>query len=71
MLGEDVWPPAVEFYDFLKILDAQEANAAHQQSPEGEEADEDDVNVDDEAASDSSSSSSSAPDVDRNAHSEL
>lgn len=74
MLGEDSWPPAVEFYDFLKIIDAQEPNSAHQRTPEEkedeEEADKEDVIVADETAADFSSGS--RPDsTQSNTHSEL
>lgn len=76
MLGEDSWPPAVEFYDFLKIIDMQEPNSAQQKTPqdeEEEEVDEEDVNVEDETlveeATDSSPSSS--PYTNHNPHSEL
>ncbi len=75
MLGEDSWPPAVDFYDFLKIMDMEEPNSAQNQIPEVEEevdeeeaTEEEDVVV--EAASDSSSSSQT-PDKDLNIHSEL
>nr|XP_020447657.1 thioredoxin domain-containing protein 16 isoform X2 [Monopterus albus] len=68
MLGEDSWPPAVDFYDFLKIMDIQKPRSAQQQTPEEEE--EEEVNVEDdvvvEEATDSSSGSPS-PDT----HSEL
>uniref|UniRef100_A0A4W6DZL2 Thioredoxin domain containing 16 n=1 Tax=Lates calcarifer TaxID=8187 RepID=A0A4W6DZL2_LATCA len=74
MLGEDSWPPAVEFYDFLKIMDMQEPGSTQQQRPkeeeeEQEEVNEEEVNVEDEATD--SSSSSSAPDANPNIHSEL
>ncbi|XP_069568838.1 thioredoxin domain-containing protein 16 isoform X1 [Brachyistius frenatus] len=45
MLGEDNWPPAVDFYDFLKIMDTQEPDSSQQQTPHGEEVDEEEVNV--------------------------
>ncbi|XP_034007082.1 thioredoxin domain-containing protein 16 [Trematomus bernacchii] len=67
MLGEDSWPPAVEFLDFLKIMDVQEPDSAQQQTPEEEEEEEDskeeDVNVDD--------SSSPSDTFHNNPHSEL
>lgn len=77
MLGEESWPPAVEFYDFLKIIDTQEPNSAHQRTPEEKEeeeaVDEEDVNVEDETVVEEAtdSSSSSLPDTNRNTHSEL
>lgn len=37
MLHEDSWPPAADFYDFLKVLDSQEADSAQQQQPPKEE----------------------------------
>ncbi|KAK5847690.1 hypothetical protein PBY51_016798 [Eleginops maclovinus] len=66
-LGEDSWPPAVEFLDFLKIMDMQEPDSAQQQTPEEEEEEEDSkeevVKADD--------SSSSAATFHNNPHSEL
>ncbi|XP_035533559.1 thioredoxin domain-containing protein 16 [Morone saxatilis] len=75
MLGEDNWPPAFDFYDFLKIMDTQEPDSAQQQTPEEEEGvDEEEVNVEEhvvaEEATDSSSSSPT-PDNNPNTHSEL
>ncbi|KAK1876585.1 Thioredoxin domain containing protein 16 [Dissostichus eleginoides] len=67
MLGEDSWPPAVEFLDFLKIMDVQEPDSAQQQTPEEEEEEEDskeeNVNVD--------VSSSPSDTFHNNPHSEL
>ncbi|KAM3584849.1 uncharacterized protein V6R79_000981 [Siganus canaliculatus] len=34
-LGDDSWPPAADFYDFLKIMDLQEPGSLQQQTPEG------------------------------------
>lgn len=47
LLDEDSWPPAFEFYDFLKIMDMQEPDSAQQQTPkeEEEEVNEEEVNV--------------------------
>lgn len=42
LLDEDSWPPAFEFYDFLKIMDMQEPDSAQQQTPKEEE---EEVNV--------------------------
>ncbi|XP_041637424.1 thioredoxin domain-containing protein 16 isoform X2 [Cheilinus undulatus] len=44
MLGDASWPPAFDFYDFLKIMDTQEPEAALKQTP----ADEDDMEKDEE-----------------------
>ncbi|KAJ4924123.1 hypothetical protein JOQ06_000363 [Pogonophryne albipinna] len=65
MLGEDSWPPAVEFLDFLKIMDIQEPDSAQQQTPEEEEEEEDskEEDVDD--------SSSHSDTFHNNPHSEL
>ncbi|KAM6957953.1 thioredoxin domain-containing protein 16 [Tautogolabrus adspersus] len=35
MLGDDSWPPAHDFYDFLKIMDMQEPDSAQQRTPVG------------------------------------
>ncbi|XP_070786853.1 thioredoxin domain-containing protein 16 [Enoplosus armatus] len=75
MLGEDSWPPAVDFYDFLKIMDMQEADSAQQQTPEEEEeVDEEEVNVEEHVVVEKTTdSSSSSPTRDNkpNTHSEL
>ena len=73
MLGEDSWPPAVKFYEFLKIMDTQEPGSARQQAPEEEEEDEEEENMDDDSPSEegTESSSSPAPDATTNTHSEL
>ncbi|XP_044044139.1 thioredoxin domain-containing protein 16 isoform X3 [Siniperca chuatsi] len=68
MLGEDSWPPAVDFYDFLKIMDMHEPDSAQQQTPEEEEQEE--VKVEDGVVVDSSSSSPT-PVNNPNTHSEL
>ncbi|XP_026157574.1 thioredoxin domain-containing protein 16 isoform X2 [Mastacembelus armatus] len=68
MLGEDSWPPAVEFYDFLKFMDMQEPNSAQQQPPEEDEEGQE-VNVKDHVLVDTTESSSTAPVPD--AHYEL
>ncbi|KAI4831341.1 hypothetical protein KUCAC02_000888 [Chaenocephalus aceratus] len=65
MLGEDSWPPAVEFLDFLKIMDIQEPDSAQQQTPEEEEEEEDSKEED---VNDSSSHSDT---FHNNPHSEL
>ncbi|XP_035484357.2 thioredoxin domain-containing protein 16 isoform X1 [Scophthalmus maximus] len=39
ILGEDSWPSAVEFYDFLKVMDTQERSSPQQQAPDLEEED--------------------------------
>nr|XP_019960168.1 PREDICTED: thioredoxin domain-containing protein 16-like [Paralichthys olivaceus] len=74
MLGEDNWPPAVKFYEFLKIMDTQEPGSSRQQEPkEEEEEKEDEENMEGDLSSEEtdSSSSSSAPDATTNTHSEL
>lgn len=67
MLGEGSWPPVVDFYDFLKVIDEQEPGSAQQHAPVEEEDKEDEEEVDvedDEAAEEAteSSFSSSSPD---------
>ncbi|XP_023185203.1 thioredoxin domain-containing protein 16 isoform X2 [Xiphophorus maculatus] len=42
MLGGDSWPPAFEFYDFLKVMDMQEGD---HRPPEEEEVKTEEVNV--------------------------
>lgn len=42
MLGGDSWPPAFEFYDFLKVMDMQEVD---HRPPEEEEVKTEEVNV--------------------------
>ncbi|XP_061128390.1 thioredoxin domain-containing protein 16 isoform X1 [Syngnathus typhle] len=37
MLGKDDWPPSVEFYDFLKIMDEEEPGFAKQRGPKKQE----------------------------------
>ncbi|KAF3706348.1 Thioredoxin domain-containing protein 16 Precursor [Channa argus] len=75
MLGKDSWPPAVDFYDFLEIIDLQELGSAKQQTPAEEEINEEDAIVEDgvvvEETSESSSSSPPPPDTNLNTHSEL
>ncbi|XP_039998342.1 thioredoxin domain-containing protein 16 [Xiphias gladius] len=77
MLAKDSWPPAVKFYDFLKIMDTQEPGSTKQQTPkeeEEEEGDEEEVNAEEDlvvAEATDSSSSSAAPDANPNTHSEL
>ncbi|XP_022602210.1 thioredoxin domain-containing protein 16 [Seriola dumerili] len=86
MLAEDSWPPAVKFYDFLKVMDAQEPGSTQQQTPkekeeEEEEEEEEVVGEEEEEANvgnnlvveeaTDSSSSSAAPDANPNPHSEL
>ncbi|KAI3366068.1 hypothetical protein L3Q82_009884, partial [Scortum barcoo] len=77
MLGEDSWPPAFDFYDFLKIMDMQEPDSAQQQTPEedeDEDEEEEEVNAEEGAAVDEAaraSSSPPAPDNNQNTHSEL
>lgn len=34
MLGEDSWPPAVDFYDFLKLMDEQEPTSEEEEDEE-------------------------------------
>ncbi|KAF1371668.1 hypothetical protein PFLUV_G00270840 [Perca fluviatilis] len=76
LLGEDSWPPAVKFYDFLKIMDMQEPNSAQQQTPEEEEeeeevVDEKEVNMEEDVLEEATDSSSSSPTPNNNPHSEL
>lgn len=37
MLGGDSWPPAFQFYDFLKIIDMQEDEPTDEEEVEAEE----------------------------------
>lgn len=69
MLGDDSWPPAVEFYDFLNIMDQQEPESTRQQAPAEEEgADDEEVNVEEHLVAEETLDDSS--DVNLN-HSEL
>ncbi|XP_072230097.1 thioredoxin domain-containing protein 16 [Leuresthes tenuis] len=46
MLGEDSWPPAVKFYDFLKVMDTQEPDSSQRHTPaEADDKEEEEVNV--------------------------
>jgi len=72
MLGDDSWPPAAEFYDFLKAMDMDEQQSAKKHTPEKEEeVDEEEVNVKEHVVEKASDSSSSSPDNNPNIHSEL
>ncbi|KAK2856789.1 hypothetical protein Q5P01_005524 [Channa striata] len=75
MLGKDSWPPAADFYDFLKIIDLQEPSSAQQQTPTEEEMmDEEEVNVEDGVVVEETTEpafSSRPPDTNLNTHSEL
>ncbi|KAM9334011.1 thioredoxin domain-containing protein 16 [Symphorus nematophorus] len=76
MLGEDSWPPAAHFYDFLKIMDEQKPVSVHQEEEEelDEDEDEEDVDVKEHVVGQEvmdSSSSSSTLDNKPNTHSEL
>uniref|UniRef100_A0A3Q3FJ86 Thioredoxin domain containing 16 n=1 Tax=Labrus bergylta TaxID=56723 RepID=A0A3Q3FJ86_9LABR len=77
MLGDDSWPPAHDFYDFLKVMDMQEPESAQQRTPSAhdhyEDVDEATVEGNDveEGTGSSSSSRLSAPDNNANLHSEL
>ncbi|XP_008299682.1 thioredoxin domain-containing protein 16 isoform X2 [Stegastes partitus] len=69
-LGEDSWPPAADFYDFLNIMDTQEADSTQQQSPkeeEEEEEDEEEVDVKEHLVSNEATHDN----LDSNTHSEL
>uniref|UniRef100_A0A3P8TK29 Thioredoxin domain containing 16 n=1 Tax=Amphiprion percula TaxID=161767 RepID=A0A3P8TK29_AMPPE len=69
-LGDDNWPPAVEFYDFLKIMDMQEADSTQQQTPkEEEEVDEEEVSVEEHLVSEEVTHDN--PDNNPSIHSEL
>ncbi|XP_027147452.1 thioredoxin domain-containing protein 16 isoform X1 [Larimichthys crocea] len=74
-LGENSWPPAVDFYDFLKIMDTQEADShTPEEEEEEEEVDEEEANVEEDLVVEEetdSTSSSPAPDNNPNTHSEL
>lgn len=73
MLGDDNWPPAVDFYDFLKIMDEQEPDSAQQQTPDDEE-DVEDVNVEEHVGvkeTTNSFSTSSTPNNNPKTHTEL
>lgn len=74
-LGENSWPPAVDFYDFLKIMDTQEADShTPEEEEEEEEVDEEEANMEEDLVVEEetdSSSSSPAPDNNPNTHSEL
>ncbi|XP_058509542.1 thioredoxin domain-containing protein 16 isoform X1 [Solea solea] len=83
LLGEDSWPPAEEFYDFLKIMDMQEPSSTQQQMPKKEEVeekeeeeeqvgDEEEENVEDDLlVEEATDSSSGSPAPVANTHSEL
>ncbi|XP_060888713.1 thioredoxin domain-containing protein 16 isoform X1 [Labrus mixtus] len=77
MLGDDSWPPAHDFYDFLKVMDMQEPDSAQQRTLSAhdhyEDVDEATVEGNDveEGTGSSSSSRLSAPDNNANLHSEL
>ncbi|XP_051915164.1 thioredoxin domain-containing protein 16 isoform X2 [Hippocampus zosterae] len=43
MLGNDDWPPSVEFYDFLKIMDEEEPGFAKQRVPQRDDDGEEEV----------------------------
>ncbi|XP_028256723.1 thioredoxin domain-containing protein 16 isoform X2 [Parambassis ranga] len=43
MLGEDSWPPAVEFYDFLKLMDMQDSIKKHISEEEEEDEEEEET----------------------------
>uniref|UniRef100_UPI0037E7B100 thioredoxin domain-containing protein 16 n=1 Tax=Semicossyphus pulcher TaxID=241346 RepID=UPI0037E7B100 len=68
MLGDDSWPPAYYFLDYLKIMDMQEPDSAQQQTPAGEE-DVDEADVEEEETD--YFANSPAPDTKPNIHSEL
>ncbi|XP_036947114.1 thioredoxin domain-containing protein 16 isoform X3 [Acanthopagrus latus] len=73
MLGDDNWPPAVDFYDFLKIMDEQEPDSAQQQTPDDEE-DVEDVNVEEHVGvkeTTNSFSTSPTPNNNPKTHTEL
>ncbi|XP_034533835.1 thioredoxin domain-containing protein 16 isoform X2 [Notolabrus celidotus] len=74
-LGDDSWPPAHDFYDFLKVMDMQEPDSAQQQTPADEDyVDEDEGNEEGNNAEDETMDSSSRfPTQENNAniHSEL
>uniref|UniRef100_A0A3Q3EH36 Thioredoxin domain containing 16 n=1 Tax=Kryptolebias marmoratus TaxID=37003 RepID=A0A3Q3EH36_KRYMA len=36
-LGDDSWPPAFQFYDFLKVMDMQEPDSTEQEAPTDDE----------------------------------
>uniref|UniRef100_A0A3Q3FGV6 Thioredoxin domain containing 16 n=1 Tax=Labrus bergylta TaxID=56723 RepID=A0A3Q3FGV6_9LABR len=75
--GKEDWPPAHDFYDFLKVMDMQEPESAQQRTPSAhdhyEDVDEATVEGNDveEGTGSSSSSRLSAPDNNANLHSEL
>ncbi|XP_030602993.1 thioredoxin domain-containing protein 16 isoform X2 [Archocentrus centrarchus] len=56
LLDEDRWPPAVPFYDFLKVLDLQDPESAQQQTPkeEEEEPSREEADVDEHVVADDS-----------------
>ncbi|XP_013865102.1 thioredoxin domain-containing protein 16 [Austrofundulus limnaeus] len=61
-LGEDSWPPAFDFYDFLKVMDLQEPDSTEQKPPlDGEE----EVNVEEHLVAEPPT------DIDPKFHSEL
>lgn len=69
MLGDDSWPPAVEFHDFLKLMDMHNPDWDKREDAQKEE-----VKVKEQAAEEKPmDSSSGSPPADKNqyAHSEL
>ncbi|XP_037552257.1 thioredoxin domain-containing protein 16 [Nematolebias whitei] len=69
-LGEGNWPPAFEFYDFLKVMDVQEPDSTEQKTPaDGEEVEEEEVNVEEHLVEEQLADD--RPDVDPEFHSEL
>lgn len=68
MLGEDIWPPAVEFLDFLKIMDMEETSEEEETVGEEKAKEKEDV-VAEEAAD--ASSGARTPDNNPTTHTEL
>lgn len=78
MLGDDSWPPAFPYHDFLKIIDMHDPKSAQQQTPEvkeevTKEVTEEEENVEEDVVEEETDSSSSAPTPANNPtiHSEL
>lgn len=69
MLGEDSWPPAVEFYDFLKLMDMQDFTQKHISEEEEEDEDEEKVAVEEHLVVEETKDPN--PENDFIAHSEL
>ncbi|XP_041834281.1 thioredoxin domain-containing protein 16 [Melanotaenia boesemani] len=65
MLGDDSWPPAAEFYNFLEIMDSQEPDSTQQQTSADEEEEDEEVNVEEHLVADDNA------DINPNIHSEL